>query len=65
MQEYLQKMEEMLDSRTEIYKNMIIDLHYQGIILKYKFKYISYSYKILMLGFCLGVILFLVFLFFQ
>lgn len=64
-EEYLQKMEELLSSRTDIYKNMIIDLHWQGIILKYKFRYISFSYKILMLGFCLGVILFLVFLFLQ
>lgn len=64
-EEYLQRMEEMLASRTDIYKNMIIDLHWQGIILKYKFRYISFSYKILMIGFCLGVILFLVFLFLQ
>ena len=64
-EEYLHKMEELLASRNDIYKNMIIDLHCQGIILKYKFKYISFAYKILMLGFSLGVILFLVFLFIQ
>lgn len=62
-EDYLHKMRELLSSRNDIYKNMILDLHCQGIILKYKFKYISFSYKILMLGFSLGVILFLVFLF--
>lgn len=62
-EEYLHKMEDLLASRNEIYKNMIIDLHCQGIILKYKFNYISYAYKILMLGFGLGVIFFLAFLF--
>lgn len=64
-EEYLHKMENLLASRNEIYKNMIIDLHCQGIILKYKFNYISYAYKILMLGFGLGVIFFLAFLFIQ
>ena len=63
--EYIHKMEEMLTSRNEIYKNMIIDLHSQGIILKYKFNYVSYAYRILMLGFGLGVIFFLIFLFIQ
>lgn len=62
-EEYLHKMEDLLASRSEIYKNMVIDLHCQGIILKYKFNYISYAYKILMLGFGLGVIFFLAFLF--
>lgn len=64
-EEYLQKMEELLTSRDDIYRNMIIDLHCQGIILKFKFRYISFAYNILMLGFSLGVIFFLVFLFLQ
>ena len=64
-EEYLQKMEELLTSREDIYRNMIIDLHYQGIILKFKFRYISFAYNILMIGFSLGVIFYLVFLFFQ
>ncbi len=64
-EEYLHKMEELLSSRDDIYKNMIIDLHCQGIILKFKFRYISFAYKILMLGFSLGVIFYLVFLFLQ
>lgn len=62
---YVHKMEELLTSGSDIYKNMIIDLHSQGIILKFKFKYISLAYKILMIGFSLGVIFFLVFLFIQ
>jgi hypothetical protein len=64
-EEYLQKMDELLTSREDIYRNMIIDLHYQGIILKFKFRYISFAYNILMIGFSLGVIFYLVFLFFQ
>ena len=64
-EEYLQKMEELLTSRDDIYQNMIIDLHYQGIILKFKFRYISFAYNILMIGFSLGVIFYLVFLFLQ
>ncbi|MGA9588195.1 MAG: Pycsar system effector family protein [Salegentibacter sp.] len=64
-EEYLQKMEELLNSREDIYKNMIIDLHCQGIILTYKFRYISYAYNALMFGFSVGVIIFIVFLFLQ
>lgn len=64
-EEYLEKMDELLTSRNEIYKNMVIDLHSQGIILKYKFRYISFAYKTLILGFSLGVIFFLAFLLIQ
>lgn len=61
-QEYIQKMEELLNSRKEIYEHMIIDLYAQGIILKKKYNLLGYAYHILMFGFSFGVISFLMFL---
>lgn len=58
--EYIQKMEELLSSRKDIYQQMIIDLYSQGVILKQKYNLLGYSYQIIMYGFGLGVFAFLV-----
>jgi hypothetical protein len=62
--EYIEKMEELLNSRKQIYEHMIIDLYSQGIILKQKYNLLGYAYQVLMYGFGLGVVAFLIFLFF-
>ncbi|MCU0368821.1 MAG: DUF5706 domain-containing protein [Cyclobacteriaceae bacterium] len=61
-QEYLQKMNTLLDSGNEIYEHMTIDLYNQGIILKRKYNLLVYAYQVFMFGFILSVTVFLIFL---
>lgn len=61
-QAYLEKMKALLASENEVYEHMTIDLHNQGKILKRKFNLLLYSYQVLMFGFIINVLLFLVLL---
>lgn len=63
-QEYINKMEELLNSRKDIYEHMIIDLYSQGVILKQKYNLLGYAYKVLMIGFATGVMGFVIFMVF-
>ncbi|HUR31610.1 MAG TPA: Pycsar system effector family protein, partial [Saprospiraceae bacterium] len=53
------KMKELITSDKDIYENMTIDLHNQGLILKRKYNLLLYSYQVLLYGFVISVILFL------
>jgi hypothetical protein len=64
-QEFILKMEELLNSRKDIYEQMIIDLYSQGVILKHKYNLLSYAYQVMMFGFAFGVIIYLIFLVFK
>jgi hypothetical protein len=57
-------MEELLNSRKDIYEHMIIDLYSQGVILKQKYNLLGYAYKVLMIGFATGVLGFVIFMVF-
>jgi hypothetical protein len=59
---YVEKMNDLLKSGDEMYKQMIIDLHNQGIVLKRKYNLLSYAYQVLMVGFALSVIVYLSFM---
>ncbi|MGB3080400.1 MAG: Pycsar system effector family protein [Saprospiraceae bacterium] len=59
---YVARMNELMKSGDEIYEQMIIDLHNQGIVLKRKYNLLSYAYQVLMFGFALSVIVYLFFL---
>ena len=61
-QEYLDKMENLLDSGNELYEHMTIDLYNQGLVLKRKYNLLVYAYQVFMFGFILSVLIFLVFL---
>jgi hypothetical protein len=63
--EYIEKMEELLHSRKDIYQQMIIDLYGQGVILKQKYNLLGYAYQVIMYGFGIGVLAFLFFLLFN
>jgi hypothetical protein len=63
--EYIEKMEELLHSRKDIYEQMLIDLYGQGVILKQKYNLLGYAYQVNMYGFGLGVLAFLIFLLFN
>ena len=58
-QSYLDRMRELLTSEKDIYENMTIDLHNQGVILKRKYNLLLYSYQVLMYGFMVSVVIFL------
>ena len=60
--EYLDKMKELINSDKDIYEHMTIDLHNQGLILKRKYNLLLYSYQVLLYGFVISVILFLLLL---
>src|SRR5258706_6804565 len=60
--EYLDQMNTLLTSDTDIFETMTIDLYNQGIILTRKYRFLSYAYRIFMFGFILSVLMFLVFM---
>ena len=60
MDEYLVGMDELLNSRQSIYKNMTIDIYNQGKVLQRKYHLLSIAYLIFMYGFVFSVLLFLV-----
>jgi len=59
MDEYMDEMEDLLKSRESIYKNMVIDIYNQGMVLKRKYHLLSIAYLIFMYGFVFSVITFL------
>lgn len=61
-QSYLDEMKKLLDSGTELYEHMTIDLYNQGLILKRKYNLLVYAYNVFMFGFILSVLVFLGFL---
>lgn len=61
-QEYLDKMNQLLNSGDEVYQHMTIDLYNQGLILKRKYNLLVYAYQVFMFGFIFSVLVFLVFL---
>jgi hypothetical protein len=60
--EYLEKMNELLQSRTDIHKNMTIDIYNQGLILTRKYRLLGYAYQVFMFGFAFSVLIFLIFI---
>jgi hypothetical protein len=60
MDEYLEGMDELLNSRQSIYKSMTIDIYNQGKVLQRKYHLLSIAYLIFMYGFVFSVLTFLV-----
>ena len=60
--QYLERMEKLLESDHDIYETMTIDLYNQGLILTRKYKLLNTAYRIFMLGFIISVWIFLAFL---
>lgn len=57
--EYKKAMQDTYKNRTELYDSLSRDIYYQGIVLKWKFKYINISYNIFMYGFIITIISFI------
>ncbi|MEN2435191.1 Pycsar system effector family protein [Weeksellaceae bacterium A-14] len=58
MDDYIQSMEELIKDRNYIYDSMIRDLYYLGKVLDRKYRLLSITYKIFMLGIIVSVIAF-------
>ena len=54
--EYIAEMEELISSKKAIYRNLIIDIYNYGKILDNKYKMLSVSYTIFLLGIILTVL---------
>jgi len=59
-EEYIGKMENLIKSPQDIYKNMIIDIHSQAKVLHRKYKMLSYAYTIFMIGLVISIVTFLI-----
>jgi len=60
LNEYLEKMKQIIDSRTDVYENMIIDIFNQSTVLHRKYRLLRTSYLIFLIGFIGSIFLFLV-----
>ncbi len=58
--DYLDQMEDLLESPREIYQHMIIDIHNQSKVLHKKYDMIRKAYMIFMVGFSVSILSFLV-----
>jgi hypothetical protein len=59
-EEYISKMETLLDSSEDIYQHMIIDIHNQAKVLHRKYKLLRIAYSIFMYGYVTSILSFLV-----
>jgi len=60
LNEYVGKMEDVLDSNPSIYRNLIIDMYNYGQILSRKYKLLYYAYTSFLVGMVLCVVSYLV-----
>ena len=58
--DYINKMENLLDSSQDIYQNMIIDIHNQAKVLHRKYKLLRTAYIIFMFGYIISILSFLI-----
>lgn len=58
--EYINKMENLLDSTQEMYQHMIIDIHNQARVLQRKYKMLRTAYTIFMVGYTVSILTFLI-----
>ena len=58
--EYKKVMKDTYKNRAELYDSLSRDIYYQGIILKWKFKYINIAYNIFMYGFIITILSFII-----
>ena len=63
--DYVEGMEELLQSGERIYHNMIRDLYGIGTVLMKKYSLLRYAYTVFMVGLVVSVLLFIVFFFGQ
>jgi len=57
--EYKKAMRDTYKSKTEVYDSLSRDIYYQGVVLKWKFKYINIAYNVFMYGFIITILSFM------
>jgi hypothetical protein len=60
MEEYLEEIDRILPSKSEINQQMSIALFYQGKVLNRKYNLLGHAYNVFILGLVIGVITFLI-----
>lgn len=60
MDEYIEKMESLLNSPKDLYQNMIIDIHNQAKVLHRKYRLLRTAYIIFKFGYTISILVFLV-----
>ena len=58
--EYITKMEGILNSSRDIYENMIIDIHNQAKVLHYKYKLLRTAYSVFTIGYVTSILSFII-----
>lgn len=58
--EYINRMEELIQSPQDIYQTMMIDIHNQAKVLHRKYQLLRFAYIIFMVGFSISITTFLV-----
>ena len=58
-EEYIEKMESLLESPQDIYQHMMIDIHNQAKVLHRKYELLRKAYIVFMVGFVISIISFL------
>jgi hypothetical protein len=59
-EEYIDKMETLLDSPQDLYQNMIIDTHNQAKVLHRKYRLLSIAYVIFKYGYVISILVFFI-----
>ena len=57
--EYKKIMKDTYKNKVELYDSLSRDIYYQGVVLKWKFKYINIAYNIFMYGFIFTILSFI------
>lgn len=57
--DFIDNMQELMNSRELLYDNMTIDLYYLGLVLTRKYRLLRISYNVFMAGIILGVVAFI------
>lgn len=58
-EEYISRMEKMMESPVDIYQNMMIDIHNQAKVLHRKYELLRLAYIVFMIGFTISIVAFL------
>jgi predicted metal-dependent HD superfamily phosphohydrolase len=59
LNEYKKLMKDTYKNKTELYDSLSRDIYYQGVVLKWKFRYINTAYNIFMYGFIITILAFI------
>ena len=57
-EDYLMRMEKLMDSSDDIYQSMIIDIHNQAKVLQKKYELLRSAYLVFMIGYTLSIMTF-------